>query len=47
MDPYQNPYVMMANGTKRNVVLGKTDQNNVEITSGLSPKEIILVPKQS
>ncbi len=47
MDPYQNPYVMMSNGTKRNVVLGKTDQNNVEITSGLSPKEIILVPKQS
>lgn len=47
MEPYQNPYVMMANGTKRNVVLGKTDQNNVEITSGLSPKEVILVPKQS
>ena len=47
MDPYQNPYVVMANGTKRSVVLGKTDQNNVEIKSGLSPNETILVPKQS
>ena len=46
-DPYQNPYVIMANGTKRNVNLGKTDINNVEIKSGLAPNEVILVPQQS
>ena len=46
-DAYQNPYVIMADGSKRKVELGKTDINNVEIKSGLSPNEKILVPKPS
>ena len=46
-NPYQSPYVIMANGNKRTVVLGKTDINNVEVKSGLTPNEQILVPQTS
>ncbi|MDG2347939.1 MAG: efflux RND transporter periplasmic adaptor subunit [Gammaproteobacteria bacterium] len=43
-NPYKLPFVLMADGTKRNIVLGKTDLNHVEIIKGLSPNEQILVP---
>lgn len=46
-DTYKSPYVLMSNGSKRSVTLGKTNINQVEITKGLSPNETILVPSDN
>lgn len=43
-NPYKLPFVFMTDGTKRDIVLGKTNLNQVEIIKGLSPNEQILVP---
>ncbi|MEE2770084.1 MAG: hypothetical protein VX835_03265 [Pseudomonadota bacterium] len=46
-DPYKNPYAILANGSKRPVKLGRTELDRVEIKSGLSVDEKILIPKMS
>lgn len=46
-DPYHQPYVQMADGSKRPIKLGKTSIDKVEITQGLKPQEKILVPTKS
>lgn len=46
-DPYKSPYVTMADGAKRNIILGKTSLNQVEVIKGLSPDEQILVPEKT